>query len=344
MTLEPQLVTREPYNAETPLEALAEPTTPTEAFYVRNHFPVPRLDGRAWSLTLGGALSRPLTITLERLRSLPARTLDVVMECAGNGRTRLRPQPPGTPWGENAVGCASFRGTPLAPLLQEAGLKPEAVELLFEGADRGVAHGHAMSYERSLPVAAALHPDTLLVYEMNGEPLTPDHGAPVRLLVPGWYGMASVKWLTKITAITEPFQGFFQAEHYVTRPSESAPGVPVTRMRLKSLLTSPAPSDLLNTGEPVLLTGKAWSGEHPVARVRVSVDAGRTWRDATLRASAGPYAWREFELAWTPEARGDYTVLCQAIDEAGNAQPLVPEWNTLGYQNNAVLPVTLSVE
>jgi DMSO/TMAO reductase YedYZ molybdopterin-dependent catalytic subunit len=244
------------------------------------------------------------------------------------------------PWGERAVACATFTGVPLRDAMPRP---PDAVELLFRGADEGEAHGHRMAFERSLPIERALHPDTLVVLAMNGEPLTPEHGAPARLLVPGWYGMASVKWLAEVRALREPFRGFYQAEHYVYRQQRGALDAPVTTMRVKSIIASPAEGARLAAGQAVRVAGHAWSGAAAIRRVEVSDDGGRAWRPATLGKPASPYAWTPWRLDWTPTREGRVTLLSRATDAAGNAQPLEAPWNALGYGNNECGHVTVDV-
>ncbi len=328
MTNDAEPVTREPLNAHTPAAALAERVTPTRAFYVRNHFPMPKVDAASWRLRLPGR-----EVALADLRAMPQRSLEVVLECAGNGRTRMSPLPPGTPWGERAVACAGFSGVPLRDLLPP--LPPGTRELLFVGADEGEAHGKSMAYERSLPVERALHPDTLVVLAMNGEPLTPEHGAPARLLVPGWYGMASVKWLVEVRALREPFRGFYQAEHYVYREQRGgAPDAPVTTTRVKSLIAEPREGAQVRVGARVRVAGHAWSGAAAIRKVEVSDDGGRTWSAARLESPASPYAWTPWTFDWTPARPGRIALLARATDAAGNAQPLEAPWNALGYGNH----------
>lgn len=330
------IITREPLNAETPPSALGEPLTPLGAFFTRNNFPVPRIAPAEWRLQVGGLVDRPRAFSFDDLRRLPAREMDVVLECAGNGRTLMTPLPEGTGWREGAVGCARFRGASFADVAQACGIRPGAVELVFRGADAGKAAGREMSFERSLPVAKALHPETLLCYEMNGEPLRPEHGAPVRLLVPGWYGVASVKWLVEARAVDRPFEGHFQRERYVYEQRKGEPGAaPVREMRVKSLFASPLPGAAVRAGATVPVAGWAWSGAAPVARVDVSDDGGRSWHAARLGPSRGPYAWRGWTYDWTPTGAGEAVLLCRATDEAGRAQPDRPEWNVHGYGYNA---------
>ncbi len=325
-----------PFNAETPLAALAAPLTPAPSFYVRNHFDVPALDSEGFRLRVDGLVRSPLELSLAELRALPRRrSVTATLECAGNGRTLMRPAPGGTPWRYGAVGTARFTGTPLAAVLDRAGLAPGVLELLFAGADRGeVAPGRAVAFERSLPADAALRGDVLLAWEMNGEPLAPDHGHPLRLIVPGWYGVASVKWLVRISALGKPFEGHYQTEKYVYKGDASAPdGSPVSLMRVRAAIARPADGSHVGLG-PVEVAGTAWSGSGPVTRVEVSADGGGTWAAATLGRSKSPVAAVPWRFAWSPSGPGEHTLIARAVDAAGHVQPLEPVWNEQGYGNN----------
>jgi DMSO/TMAO reductase YedYZ molybdopterin-dependent catalytic subunit len=334
-------VTDRPFNAETPLPELRHAVTPTGLFYVRSHYEVPAADPVAWRLRLDGALERPARLELAALRALPARTLRVTLECAGNGRNLLRPLPPGTPWGLGAASTAEFTGVPLRTVLEPLGIDAAAVEVLFVGADG--RESEEAGYARSLPLEVALAEDTLLAWAMNGEPLLPDHGFPLRLVVPGWYAMASVKWLEEVRVLTEPFLGHYQASDYLYLDEEGTDeGTPVTRMRVRSLVTRPAAGAVLPLG-PVEVAGTAWSGSGPVAAVEVSADGGRSWRPAELEEAGSPFAARRWRAVWTPAAPGSYTLLARATDAAGERQPLAPRWNRQGYGNNGchAVPVTI---
>jgi DMSO/TMAO reductase YedYZ molybdopterin-dependent catalytic subunit len=342
--LAPQTITPSPLNATTPPAAFAEPLTSNEAFYVRTHFGVPSVEISNWKLKVGGAVANAFALSLADLRALPQRTLTVTLECAGNGRRRMDPPVGGVPWNDYAVGTAEWKGASLADVLRRAGLAPGVREILFRGADRGVEPeaGRSMAFERSLPVKDALHPQVLIAVEMNGQPLPLDHGAPARLIVPGWYGMASVKWLSEIEAIEETFSGWFQKDRYVFRqgPDEV---FPVGLMRVRSLITSPGEGTQLPIGRDVEIQGLAWAGASPVARVEVSVDGGQRWHSATLRPSRGLYAWRKFAWLWPHPSPGSHALVARAFDEQGNAQPLNPPHNEYGYGQNAVLPVKVTV-
>jgi DMSO/TMAO reductase YedYZ molybdopterin-dependent catalytic subunit len=342
-----QLATR---NTGMPLEALDWPLTPAGLHYLLIHYDIPRVDASSWSLRVGGRVGRSLTLSLDELRSRPARTLAVTMECAGNGRARLEPRPVSQPWLVEAVGTAEWTGTPLRPLLEEAELLDDAVEVVFTGLDHGMEGGIEQDYERSLSIADASGDDVLLAYEMNGEPLLPQHGFPLRLVVPGWYGMTNVKWLARITAVAEPFAGFQQAEGYRMLRDRDDPGTPVTRMAPRALMVPPGFPDFMTRRRfvgvgPCEIRGRAWSGNAPVERVQVSADLGTTWNDATLDDDdLGPYAWRAWSWTWQPPAAGEYELWCRARDAAGNEQPVTAGWNVKGYANNSVqrVPVTVT--
>ncbi|GBD14784.1 Protein-methionine-sulfoxide reductase catalytic subunit MsrP [bacterium HR25] len=340
-----RVIQERPFNAETPLEALAQgAVTGVTSWFVRSHFQVPRVDAAAWRLRVDGAVARPRELSLTELMRLPSRELVVTMECAGNGRTLMSPVPPGVPWGLGAVSTVRFTGVPLATVLAEAGLEPDAAEVLFTGADRGEEAGRREPFARSLPLEVALHPDTLLAWEANGGPLTPEHGFPLRLVVPGWYGMASVKWLERVTALREPFRGYFQSEQYRYLEERGTPeGTPVTRMRVRSLIVRPAEGERLPM-RPVEVRGLAWSGYGEIVRVAVSDDEGATWLEAELGRPASPYSATPWRLEWRPPQAGRYVLLSRAFDSAGNAQPLQPVWNRLGYGNNGVQRVTVLVQ
>ena len=333
-----------PFNAETPMPALAEVLTPSDLFYVRNHFDLPQIDEAGWRLTVDGEVDRPLELSMEDLRSLAARTVAVTMECAGNGRTRMSPVPSGTPWAFGAVGSARFSGIPLYLVLDRAGVRPGAIEVAFEGADRGeVEPGRVESFARSLSLSAARHPEVLLAWGMNGQPLAPEHGFPLRLVVPRWYGMASVKWLVGLRVLSEPFGGYFQRRRYVYSGEEGTPeAAPVTLMRVRAVIGRPVDGAELAPG-PTEVAGTAWSGVAPIRRVEVSVDAGRSWTEAQLGSPLSPYAALAWRFLWVSSGPGEHTVMARATDGAGNMQPLQPVWNVYGYGNNVVHSVRVTV-
>lgn len=338
------LLEANPLNAETPMEVLTEPLTPNHLFYVRNHFEMPRIDTGTWRVAVDGAVEHPLELSLMDLQRLPERTVTVTMECAGNGRSRMVPVPPGTPWADGAVSTAQFTGAPLHLVLDQARLRAQALEVVFEGADHGqVRPGRVMPFARSLPLEVARHPDTLLARAMNGEPLLPDHGFPLRLVVPRWFGMASVKWLVKISVLSSHFEGYFQREQYVyVGEHGTQDGTPVTFMRVRAVIGRPADGAQLRLG-PVEVAGTAWSGVASIAKVGVSSDEGRSWAEAKLGTPSSPYASTPWRFHWVPPGPGVYTLTAQASDGAGNVQPFDPVWNAHGYGNNVVHRVRVEV-
>jgi sulfane dehydrogenase subunit SoxC len=329
------------------LEGLRHDLTPPGMHYLLIHFDVPEADEETWSLSIGGLVRNPVELSIADLRARPRVTLPVTMECAGNGRARLSPRPISQPWLTEAIGTAAWTGAPLRPLLEEAGVDDEALEIVFAGADRGIQGDVEHVYERSLTVADAMRDEVLLAYEMNGEPLPPQHGYPLRLLVPGWYGMTSVKWLTQITAVAEPFEGFQQMIYRFRRDPDDD-GTPVTRMNPRSLMIPPGIPDFLTrrrfveTGRHVL-RGRAWSGWGPIVRVEVSADGGATWADARLGETASPFAWAPFTFAWDAPDPGAFELSCRATDANGNTQPLEQPWNYHGYANTTVQRIPVEV-
>jgi sulfane dehydrogenase subunit SoxC len=331
-----------------PLEALRWDVTPIGLHYLLTHFDIPEVDAAAWRLEIGGLVERPLSLSLDDLRARPAVEVAVTMECAGNGRVHVEPHVVSQPWVLEAVGTARWRGTPVAPILEEAGVRDGSVEVLFTGLDRGVDGGEEQAYERSLPVDALLEGDALLAYEVNGVTLPPQHGYPLRLVVPGWYGMTSVKWLARISVLDTPFAGYQQSHSYRIRREEDEPGEPVTTIVPRSLMVPPGIPDFLTRARIVAagtceIVGRAWSGDSEVAAVDVSTDGGRTWAPAELGESTlGRWAWRPWRYTWDAEP-GQHELCCRARDAAGLEQPLEPPWNLGGYVNNAVQRVAVTV-
>jgi DMSO/TMAO reductase YedYZ molybdopterin-dependent catalytic subunit len=333
-------------NHALPLEVLREPITPVGLHYLLIHYDIPAVDPRAFRLDIGGAVDRPLSLSLDDLRSRERVSIPITFECAGNGRALLSPRPLSQPWLTGAVGTAEWGGTALRPLLAEAGVRESAVEAVFRGLDRGVEGGITQDYERAMPVAETA--DALLAYDMNGAPLPPQHGFPLRLVVPGWYGMQNVKWLTRITLTEEPFVGYQNSVAYRHYQSEDEPGAPVTRMMPRSLMVPPGVPDFLTRErrlEPgaVELRGRAWSGWGPIERVELSTDGGATFADADLEPSLGAAAWTGWRYRWHAR-EGEHELCSRATDAAGNTQPLDPPWNLKGYANNAVERVAVTVE
>lgn len=329
------------------LEMLRHEVTPAGLHYLLNHFDVPYVpDAAVWRLHVGGKVSTPLTLTLNDILGLPQKTLRVTLECAGSGRAGVVPRWPSMPWQHTAVGTSEWTGTPLRNVLERAGLAADIVDVSFTGADRGFDKGHEHEYGRSLKPEMAMHEDVMLVYAMNGQPLLPQHGFPLRLIVPGWYGMASVKWLHRIEALTAPYDGYEQVQSYIYKTSASDPGVPVTCMRVKSLMVPPGMPDwytrnrLVDSG-PVMVHGRAWSGNGTaIAKVELGVDGA--WSEAQLDPPAAKYAWRgwQFEWAATP---GEHILACRATDANGEIQPLEPQFDRGGFGNNAIQKVEVTV-
>lgn len=335
-------------NRGMPLEGLRYPVTPTGMHYLVIHFDIPYVSPTEWRLEVGGLVSRPIRLSLEDIKARPARSFAVTMECAGNGRALFEPRPVGQPWLLEAIGTSQWTGTPLRPLLEEAGLRDGVVDIVFTGADRGVQGGEIQYYQRSLSVEEAMRDEMLLAYEMNGAPLEPQHGYPLRLIVPGWYGMASVKWLTRIDAVPAQFEGFQMMGSYRYAQASDDVGDPVTLIRPRALMVPPGIPDFLTRTRmvapgPVTLTGQAWAGRAQVARVEVSTDGGLTWTEAEMAEPVSPYAWRAWTFGWEA-APGTHTLCSRAFDTEGNTQPAVPEWNLGGFGNNAIQCVDVTVE
>jgi DMSO/TMAO reductase YedYZ molybdopterin-dependent catalytic subunit len=318
-----------------PLDEVEGFDVPTHQFFVRSNGPVPIIDAVTWRLSIDGLVERPTELSLADLRGLPAKTLSAFLECAGNGRTRFDPPTEGTPWRNDAVGNATWEGVALRDVLDLAGVKPGTVEIVSQGGDFA-------KMNRGLPVEVAMDPDTMLVFAMNGEPLTPEHGAPVRLIVPDWAGISSTKWLVSLTAIDRTWDGFYNVQNYVLFDEAGNPIRPVRTMPVKSTIATPVEGALLKPG-PAFVTGFAWSGDAAIDRVEVSVDGGTSYADASIVAASGPHAWVKFQLPWdaTP---GTYRLRSRAHDRAGNVQPEEALWNLKGYQMNGILEVSVRVD
>ncbi|MFI9832232.1 sulfite oxidase [Streptomyces sp. NPDC051913] len=330
-----------------PLEALRYDVTPPGLHYVLTHYDIPYVpDDTDWTLTVGGLVRSPLRLTPADLRAFPQVTTRVTLECAGNGRALLSPRPVSQPWLVEAVGTADWTGVPLRLLLERAGVEPGAVDVVFTGADHGVERGVEQDYRRALPIGAATgtEPEVLVAYAMNGVPLPPQHGRPLRLVVPGWYGMAQVKWLREVTVVATEFTGFQQSVAYRLRQDPGDAGEPVTRIVPRALLVPPGFPDFMSRTRvvrpgPVPLEGRAWSGRAPVTRVEVSTDAGRTWREAELAPDGGHrWAWRRWHTTWTATP-GAHTLSVRATDADGHTQPLEQPWNRGGFAVNLVQQV-----
>lgn len=343
---------KEPSNMETPLDQVDSYLTPTELFYIRSHFPAPGLQLASYQLRIDGAVGNPLSLTYQQLRDMPSETRVATLECAGNSRVFLVPQVAGAQWELGAVGNAEWTGVPLGALLERAGLAEDACEIVLEGADRGTPKEepvppHPISYARSLPRDKAIRREVLIAYQMNGRDLPLHHGYPVRAIVPGHYGMASVKWLTHIQAVPEPFRGYWQTSDYGYW--DDLDGKPVRRalgaMKLKSEITRPRPYETLAPDQLYTVFGAAWAGETEVMEITVSTDSGKTWAEAEFLDPVQRYAWRRWQFDWlTPKNPGAHTLLARAKDANGNVQPDKHDQHYGSYVINHPLPIEVFVD
>lgn len=338
-----------PEDLETPVRYFGTWLTPTDSFFVRQHLPRPRpIESAAFRLTVNGMVAKPLELTLEDLRRLPQYTVPAVIECTGNGRAFYSPKVPGIQWGRGAIGNAEWKGPRVSDVLKLAGAS-SAAYVEIDGADSGVAK--TPDFVRSLPMTKALHPATLLALEMNGGPLPDLHGAPVRLIVPGWDGTSSVKWVVRLSITDIRNNGFFMNPGYRFPKYNLPPGTPakpdelevIEGMPVKSSITAPEDQSKVALG-PIAIRGFAWAGEEAIERVEVSTDGGSKWREAELSAPKLPFAWRLWRLNWQPSDPGYYTILSRATDSAGRVQPIVARWNPSGYLYNAIDRIGVIVE
>ena len=342
---------KEPKVLETPLDEVDSFVTPTELFYIRSHSSAPNLELASYRLQIDGAVRNPLSLTYQELRDMPAETGVALLECAGNSRVFLVPQVQGAQWELGAVGNAEWTGVPLRVLLERAGLEEDACEIVLEGPDRAVPKEGAtppgsISYARSLPRAKALQPEVLIAYQMNGHDLTWDHGYPVRAIVPGHYAMDSVKWLTRIYAVREPFQGYWQTSDYGYW--DYVDGKPVRRplreMKLKSEIFRPTVYETVAPNQVYTVFGAAWAGETDVTEISVSTDGGRTWARAEFIDPIQRHAWRRWKFDWvTPKKPGQCTLLSRAKDANGDVQPSQHDENYAGYVINHLLPIEVII-
>ena len=332
------VLSEEPLNAESPIAELRGGiATPNPGFYVRNHYPQPGLDRRSYRLRIGGLVRRSLRLSMRDLVNLPVHAEEVTLECAGNGRSTLEPPVEGEQWGLGAVSSAEWAGVPLKALLSKAGIEAHAKEVVFRGADGD----DQARFERSLGLEDALGSGAFLAYAMNGELLPEEHGAPVRLVVPGWYGVASVKWLTEIEVIDHAFLGHFQSERYVYEWDRDGDLVrePVRDQRVRALITHPSQGESVSSGR-LAIGGLAWSGVSPVAKVEVSVDHG-LWLPVEQIGDQVGLAWRWWESV-AVIGPGTVSLRARATDESGRVQPERAEWNRLGYGNNSIQEVIVT--
>jgi DMSO/TMAO reductase YedYZ molybdopterin-dependent catalytic subunit len=348
------LILREkaPANLEMPFEQVDSYVTPTELFYVRCHFETPKLEPASYELRIDGAVTNPFSLSYSRLRAMPSETRCATLECAGNSRVFLVPQAAVAQWELGAVGNAEWTGVPLRALLERAGLEDDACEIVLEGADRGTPREPPVppgpiSYARSLPRDKAMQREVLIAYQMNGRDLSREHGYPVRAVVPGHYGMASVKWLTRVHAVREPFRGYWQTSDYGYW--EDLDGQPVRRalgeMKVKAEIARPSVYETLAADRVYRICGAAWAGETAVAAVSVSTDGGRTWAEAELLDPVRTHTWRRWRFDWrTPKEPGRYVLMARATDEKGRVQPDQHQEQYGSYAIHHPLPIEVFID
>ncbi|QGU95916.1 molybdopterin-dependent oxidoreductase [Clostridium bovifaecis] len=348
--LKPYLTTHTlaPENQETPIHHIKRWVTPRKYVYRRNHFSYPTLTPNFFLLSVEGKVKHPLIFNFNTLLSMPSTTAAMVLECSGNKRSYFDPKVYGEQWKDGAISQGIWKGVPLRHLLTLAGLESSVKEVVFEGHDYGPRTDleGIFSYARSLPLDKALHPDTLIAYELNGKPIPFKHGYPLRLIVPQWYGMASVKWLKRITVIDHEFRGPFQAIDYVYYPhkEDNSEKRPVTNIHVNSTIQQPMPYQLLDTGTHKI-SGIAYSGEGKIQEVKLSFDGGKTWDSANLKEPYNsPYSWTFWDYTWKVNEKGEYIIMSRAKDSKGNIQPLKAEWNRRGYGYNAIYAIKVKVE
>lgn len=343
---------KEPENLEFPFSALNSFITPNDQFFVRSHFSVPKLERRTWRLKIQGQVEHSCELSYEDIIKMPSCTVTMALECAGNSRIFLSPKSSGLQWELGAVGNAEWRGVPLAALLKRAGLKEGAVEVVLEGADNGEIKKEPQSpgkihFARGIPLAKALSPEVILAWEMNGAPVPPSHGFPMRAIVPGWYGMASVKWLTRIIVTDRSFRGYFQTSDYTywdQREGLPIQLLPVSEVEVKAEISRPVLHEVIQANSVYRINGAAWTGESEVTSVEVSTDGGNAWGKAQLLGKAVPYAWRLWEYHWrTPAQPGPYTILARATDAQGCTQATHRDAHRGAYIISHVQPIEVEV-
>jgi len=336
----------DPPNLEMPFETLDGFITPTKSFYVRTHFPIPKIDKSQWRLHVEGEVDKPFKISYDELIALDSRKVPVTLECAGNSRNFLETKVKGVQWALGAVGNAEWTGVPLSILLERAGVRASAHEVVLEGADRGrvndpKAPTGAISFARSIPLTKA-NRDVLLAYEINGVELPPEHGFPVRAIVPGWYAMASIKWLTRVIVIERPFNGYYQTLDYAFWKNNEL--VPLAEIQVRAEIARPAPGEIVPANATTRVRGAAWTSDGEVVKVEVSADGGSTWSDAKLIGDSKPNAWRLWELDWhTPTKPGKQVLIARATDSRGFTQSAERDADRGTYMINHPLPIEVEV-
>jgi DMSO/TMAO reductase YedYZ molybdopterin-dependent catalytic subunit len=338
-----------PPDFETPVSLLNTFITPNDAFYVRSHLPVPQVDAATWALKVGGEVNSPFALSVDEIRKLPATTVTVTLECAGNGRAFFQPSVAGIQWEKGAVSTARFTGARMADVLKKAGVKTGGSNVEMHAADRPL--GTMPAFVRQVPMAKAMHPDTIIAYAMNGEPIPQVHGAPLRAIVPGWEGAYSIKWLNALNVIAKDSDSFWVATGYRYPTRRVAPGAavdakdmaPLVGLVVKSLITTPADGASLPVGK-IAVGGFAWAGENDITRVDVSTDNGATWQPARLTGEQTKYTWRRFEFEFQAASAASILILSRATDSRGNVQPAVSQWNPSGYLWNQYDSVRVDVK
>ncbi len=342
---------KEPGNLEMPFGLLDGFTTPNELFYTRSHFPVPEIDLANWRLKIEGAVERPLELTLDDLRAIPATTLPATLECAGNGRVFLVPKVKGTQWELGAIGTAEWTGVSLGEVLRQAGVKTGALEVILEGADCGTISeapkpAGKIHYARSLPLGKAME-GVILALQMNGQALTPSHGFPLRAIVPGWYGMASVKWLQRIIVTEKPYHGYYQTVDYAfwKRDAAGVALVPITKMQVKASIARPGMNEVIAAGTKYKVVGAAWTSDGEIVRVEVSADGGKSWREVSLGGERVRNCWQLWEWQWeTPPSPGHCVLMARATDSHGRTQPMERDPDRGTYEINHCLPIEVVIQ
>jgi DMSO/TMAO reductase YedYZ molybdopterin-dependent catalytic subunit len=340
-----------PLNLEMPFSTLDSFITPTKSFYVRTHFPVPAIDRDAWWLHVEGEVEKTFAIDYEELITLESVTAPVTLECAGNNRSFLEPKVKGVQWHLGAVSTAEWTGARLSTLLDQASLKSNACEVILEGADCGMLEDPKsppgeLTFARSIPLEKARR-DVLLAYKMNGDDLPPEHGFPVRAIVPGWYAMASVKWLQRIIVTDRPFTGYYQTIDYAywDKRDDIAELKPLTEMQVKAEIARPAEDEIVPANSSVCVRGGAWACDAEITKVELSTDGGATWSDTKLLGESKPNAWRFWEFDWqTPPQPGKQTLIARATDSLGRTQPVMRDPDRGTYMINHLLPIEVEVK
>jgi DMSO/TMAO reductase YedYZ molybdopterin-dependent catalytic subunit len=349
--IEGKIVRQEnPPNLEMPFEELDGFITPTKSFYVRTHFPIPNIDKNKWRLRVEGEVKKPFEIGYDELLKLDSKKIPATLECAGNNRSFLEPKVKGVQWGLGGVGNAEWTGVPLSSLLDRAGVKSGALEIILEGADRGQLEDPKsprgeIHFARSIPLEKAA--DVLLAYKMNGGDLLPEHGWPVRAIVPGWFAVASIKWLQRIIVTDKPFNGYYQTLDYAfwKRQGNDAQLTPLSELQIKAEIARPKENEILKANSNVRVHGAAWTGSCEIAKVELSVDNGKTWYAAKLLGESKANAWRLWEFDWkTPAKPGRATLIARATDSTGQTQPIGRDPDRGTYMINHLLPITVEVK